>query len=791
MSKADTLYNIKPLLQKAKIEELLIFTVKQWRNNRRHIIEGVVKKFGGRKIIVRSSSLSEDLSGHSNAGFYNSFLGIDSSNKKSIEKTVTRLISDYDKKDRNTGDNQVLIQRQTDNILLSGVVFTRNPKVNSPYYLVNYDDVTESTDSVTSGLVANKVEIIRNILPQDVPRKWKRLIEATWELEKIFPDMVLDIEFAITKNNKVVIFQVRPLTANRKYLAMQDKEVNKKIRELKRRYVNLSKNNKGRKFYLSDMAFWNPAEIIGDQPNCLDCSIYNRLLLEKNWNKGLVPLGYTKVAGSLMVLIGSKPYINITNAFLALCPEKLPKRLKKKLLEFYNRKLNENPHLHDKIEFDIVYNCFDFSFNTKCKELVDYGFSRSEVKILQKELISITNNVLGNFKKISELGLRDIEILRGRRERTLSNFAKCRSPRTALESACELLDDCKSYGTEQFARIARLAFIGKSLLGSLKAEDSANKKFYDEFFSSILTVATELDKSFTLLCGGKIDLKDFLKNYGHLRPGTYDITRLPYRKNREYFTHLKPPKARGIKIYNTQTYKKDLERARGRISDYCRKYRLDADGDDLLKFVKESIQMREYFKFEFTKNVSEALELIAYAGKKIGFTRNELSNLDIRTIRLALDKNIGDEELVHIWKDVILSRERSRALNARVSLPPLIFSTMDFTVVPTHAGSPNFITETSIMGEVADIDAYGMGRIPDLAGKIVVVEKADPGYDWIFTNKIGGLVTKYGGAASHMAIRCAEFNIPAAIGCGERLFLNIRAANKILLDCKKKRVEFM
>ena len=201
--------------------------------------------------------------------------------------------------------------------------------------------------------------------------------------------------------------------------------------------------------------------------------------------------------------------------------------------------------------------------------------------------------------------------------------------------------------------------------------------------------------------------------------------------------------------------------------------------------------MREYFKFEFTKNVSEALELIAYAGKKIGFTRNELSNLDIRTIRLALDKNIGDEELVHIWKDVILSRERSRALNARVSLPPLIFSTMDFTVVPTHAGSPNFITETSIMGEVADIDAYGMGRIPDLAGKIVVVEKADPGYDWIFTNKIGGLVTKYGGAASHMAIRCAEFNIPAAIGCGERLFLNIRAANKILLDCKKKRVEFM
>ena len=28
----------------------------------------------------------------------------------------------------------------------------------------------------------------------------------------------------------------------------------------------------------------------------------------------------------------------------------------------------------------------------------------------------------------------------------------------------------------------------------------------------------------------------------------------------------------------------------------------------------------------------------------------------------------------------------------------------------------------------------------------------------------------YGGANSHMAIRCAEFNIPAAIGCGTLIY---------------------
>ena len=71
----------------------------------------------------------------------------------------------------------------------------------------------------------------------------------------------------------------------------------------------------------------------------------------------------------------------------------------------------------------------------------------------------------------------------------------------------------------------------------------------------------------------------------------------------------------------------------------------------------------------------------------------------------------------------------------------------------------------------------------DLSNKIVLIENADPGYDWIFSMNIAGLVTKYGGANSHMAIRCAEFQIPAAIGCGEQRFEVLKNSNKIMLDC--------
>ena len=71
-------------------------------------------------------------------------------------------------------------------------------------------------------------------------------------------------------------------------------------------------------------------------------------------------------------------------------------------------------------------------------------------------------------------------------------------------------------------------------------------------------------------------------------------------------------------------------------------------------------------------------------------------------------------------------------------------------------------------------------------GKIVCIESADPGFDWIFSRGITGLITRFGGANSHMAIRCAELNLPAAIGCGEELYRRLQSSKVIELNCSKK-----
>ena len=69
---------------------------------------------------------------------------------------------------------------------------------------------------------------------------------------------------------------------------------------------------------------------------------------------------------------------------------------------------------------------------------------------------------------------------------------------------------------------------------------------------------------------------------------------------------------------------------------------------------------------------------------------------------------------------------------------------------------------------------------------IVVIENADPGYDFIFSYKIKGLITQYGGSNSHMSIRCLELGIPAIIGIGKKDYKLISTKNYIVINSKQK-----
>ena len=109
-------------------------------------------------------------------------------------------------------NDQIIAQLFLKEAFLSGVVFTRDPETNAPYYVINYDK-SGKTDLITSGKInpTSKTLIIYKNFKR-IPLKFSLLIQSFKEIEKIYGSDRIDIEFAISKKNKkIYIFQCRPV----------------------------------------------------------------------------------------------------------------------------------------------------------------------------------------------------------------------------------------------------------------------------------------------------------------------------------------------------------------------------------------------------------------------------------------------------------------------------------------------------------------------------------------------------------------------------------------------------
>ena len=173
--------------------------------------------------------------------------------------------------------------------------------------------------------------------------------------------------------------------------------------------------------------------------------------------------------------------------------------------------------------------------------------------------------------------------------------------------------------------------------------------------------------------------------------------------------------------------------------------------------------------------------------EKLGLSREEMSNLEFNDIMQFSTKT--RQQLVSTWKKKSSRKNISKKLNEYFLLPSIIFSEDDFQVIRSYIAKPNYITKKQVTANVVILNPKN--KIPDIENKIVIIENADPGYDWIFAKNPKGLITKYGGIASHMAIRCGEISIPAVIGCGEMLFEKLKITERISLDCKNEKINII
>lgn len=172
------------------------------------------------------------------------------------------------------------------------------------------------------------------------------------------------------------------------------------------------------------------------------------------------------------------------------------------------------------------------------------------------------------------------------------------------------------------------------------------------------------------------------------------------------------------------------------------------------------------------------MSILKLYGKKNNFKLDDLSLLKIDDFKKS----------IHKQRKIIKKNKLISKVNRCIRLPEVLFELEGTFVIPYQVNNPNYITNKKIKAHLFFLNVNNSFDNNIIKNKIVLIEGADPGYDWIFSMSIKGLITKFGGANSHMAIRCAELNIPAAIGCGEKKFEILKKAKMAELDCSTQKV---
>tara|TARA_Y200000002_G_scaffold383274_1_gene404694 strand:+ start:9535 stop:11832 length:2298 start_codon:yes stop_codon:yes gene_type:complete len=744
------------------VPKFLVFDVEMFEKNSDLVFKKVKTSFKSEKVAIRSSSSHED-NFSSNAGKYHSELNVNVK-KKSIISATKKVINSYEPINRIK--EKFFIQRMITDSKLNGVIFTREQNNGFPFTTINFT-LGNKTNLITSGEQNGFVfKYINSYEPKTKKFGIDKIHYFIKKLKKCIRFNNLDIEFSISASGKINLLQVRELNVKKNN---EDSKVLLSYKLLEKKLNKILNDNsflKGKSTIYSTMTDWNPAEIIGTKPNNLSYSLYSELITDYVWSKSRAYFNYCDLGETpLMYNFLGTPFIDLRADFNSFLPNNLNENLKNKLVNFYLNKYKKKPDFYfDKVESELIIANVDFSTNKKIK-IFEKNFNKNEIKIFIKELEKITNNSFEILKK-SIKKYKKIEVLLNRIKYSKGN---------PINKIYNYINICKNYGTFPFANIARCAFISMNFLNSMVEDNILTKNEKKLYLNSLRTTTSRMLNELN-----KKSKKAFLKKFGHLRPSTYDINSLSYNENyNSYFNKTNTNNLVKNKKFKFSSVQKE------KIHKRLENLNLLITTDSFIKFLEQSIIHRENSKFFFTKSIELIFCEIKEIGRKFNIPKNDLCYIDIKVIK-NLYNNFTVSEVKKTLNENIKENKLNFNFNKNLPLPNNIINKEDIYSIFETDQKPSFIGEKNIRGDVFPL--YKKNFSKKMNNKIVCIKSADPGYDFIFTKNIKGLITEYGGPNSHMCIRCSELGIPAVIGVGSNTYEKVINSKQITLDFFNKTI---
>lgn len=458
MSKARVLQFLRRHASTFVIDPFVSFSAHDWFTDPESVLDMVASQDLGPIVIVRSSAAQEDVGPQFLPGTFHSQSCVRVDCREDLVRAVDIVIESYRRKRPLVSPgkhDEIIVQRQLVNSRLSGVMTSRDLASNDPYYLVEYDDSSGRTDSVTSGQRCARLYLARHVASPPAP--WDKLLAAARRIEMLLDNTNLVIEFALDGEGQIHIFQARQRPTAEKVTHEAER-----VEMLEEACASVRSKPE---IVWSDMTDWNPVEMLGERARPLDISLYRLLVTDGTWASARASLGYYDVRPAPLVeTIGCKAYVNTKLAFESLTPALLTPKLRQRLVADRLDVLREYPELHDKVELKILFTCADVAVPSRTRALLARGFRLDDIELLDEALASLTSSL---FLAGNQLWMHDrarLSEMESRHRRNPLVVTSQLGLAEATQSVLRALDSCRDLGVFSFARLARLAFIARDLL---------------------------------------------------------------------------------------------------------------------------------------------------------------------------------------------------------------------------------------------------------------------------------------------------------------------------------------
>lgn len=751
--KSRGLLSLRPALAAGTIPDFIVVRLFDWRVRRAEALALCAHRFGNAPVAVRSDAHEEDGHHASRAGAYLSLLDVSpGALPDALDAVAARLPG-------HPGD-QIIVQMMVRGISYAGVASTHRVSDGAPWYCVDVAPLDSA--AVTSGRASGRQTAVARATVDDeeavcglgpTQPAWHAL-GLLRQVEALCGALPLEIEFALGVSEEgdgacqAYLLQVRPLATSRGW-SRQHTQAARMVPPLDMLETpDVEPAVAGSRTLLSLMSDWNPAELLGAHPRPLALSLFETLIGRGAWWRARATLGYSRAPDphvDLLRVVCGRPMVDVRRSANSFMPEGMDRRAAGRLVDAWTARLRAEPQLHDKVEFAVFRTVRDFTYDSPIEQEAHQVLGRDDWQLWEGALGQLTRRLTA-VGAASPLGMCAASV------DAVSRMRSDGRPWT------ELLETARQ-GSFAFAIAARLAFAGDAQLRSAMVRGALSA----ERVAALKQAGRSMPTAWPLAGA----------SHGHLRPGTFDVTQ-PTWADCAY-------RPEGAASASSRVAFSPRAGESSALESLLREAGLDIEPDAWLAFVQESRALREWAKYVFSRHLSGAMDQIAAEAAACGVDRETLSWLTLEQWAhgCALDAPRRRNQLEAA---AMLARQRHSEEGA-VIVAPLLARPQDRWVADSLGVLPNFVGNHQVEGPVRLLgDNRPRGGDVSLRGTIVAVRQADPGFDWLFDCGISGLVTCWGGANSHMAIRCAELGVAAAIGCGEGLFAEAERAERARID---------